>query len=476
VRVSKERDGMIAPELQAAAIDDHCARHGYRLVDTVTGLDESGSRSRSAWWARLEQVAQRVEAGEVDVVVVWKLSRVARNRRRWAVFVDRVEAAGARLESATEPNERTASGRFARGMLAELAAFEAERIGETWREVHARRLRNGRPTSGRPRFGYRYDPERKLHEPDPVTGPILAELYRRYVAGASIRSLAVDLNRRGLRTNAGYGNGPDGGPWGEATVRGMLDSGFGAGFILSHGEHLPGAHEPVIDLDLWHEYRAQRAARRVRPRTERSAYLLSGLVRCGYVLDDGTVCGAAMTGSPGPQGRARYRCRRASDKRQHPGGVATAVHVEAAVLDHVRELAADLQPAVEAAVATARRADDDAARIERDLERVQRQLVDATRKNLAGVIPDGAYLEVRDDLQRQSAALEARLLQARSGAARGGAPTTAGDLLEVWDLLSVEHRRGALRALVDHVVVVPARPRCRVRVVAPWDADARGGV
>jgi site-specific DNA recombinase len=43
VRVSKERAGMISPELQLAAIQKHCKAQGYKLVETLTDLDLRGS-------------------------------------------------------------------------------------------------------------------------------------------------------------------------------------------------------------------------------------------------------------------------------------------------------------------------------------------------------------------------------------------------------------------------------------------------
>src|SRR6476660_7321680 len=136
IRVSKERDGVVSPEVQRTAISDYSAARGYEITGWLEGLDESGSRARSAWWPRLDQAVAAVEAGEYDVIVVWKFSRTARHRLRWAVALDRVESAGGQLESATEQVDTTTStGRFTRGMLAELNAFEAERIGEVWKEV-----------------------------------------------------------------------------------------------------------------------------------------------------------------------------------------------------------------------------------------------------------------------------------------------------------------------------------------------------
>jgi site-specific DNA recombinase len=185
VRVSKEREDMISPELQHTAIRDHCTRRGYQLLEPfIEGIDESGSRRKSKWWGKLDQAVELVEAGSADVIVTWRFDRTARNRLRWATALDRVEMAGGLLESATEPlDTSTASGRFARGMLGEMAAYRAEEIGATWRDVHARRVARGLPTDGRARFGYRIDDD-GVNAPDPVTGPVLAELYGRYLGGS----------------------------------------------------------------------------------------------------------------------------------------------------------------------------------------------------------------------------------------------------------------------------------------------------
>jgi len=205
VRVSKARgrDDLISPELQRTAIEDHARRSGIAIIDWREVLDESASRERSGWWATLEEAIEQVEAGTLDVLVLWKYNRAARNRRRWAVALDRIEVAGGQIESATEGLDTTTStGRLARGMLAELAAWEADKIGETWKETHARRTANGLPHSGRPRFGYLYTREHG-YQPDPETAPILVQMYERFAGGDSVRSIAKWLNTLGARTTRG---------------------------------------------------------------------------------------------------------------------------------------------------------------------------------------------------------------------------------------------------------------------------------
>ncbi|WP_434080386.1 recombinase family protein [Sanguibacter sp. Z1732] len=327
LRQSVDREESISLELQETAGRDYATRMGYVVTEVLADPGISGRT-----WARpaVKQALALVEARDADVIVVWKWSRLARNRRDWAVAVDTIEAAGGRLESSTETVDTTTStGRLARGMLAEIAAFESDRIGDGWREAHARRVKAGLPANGKPRWGYTYDQGAKVHRPDPVTGPVLAQLYARYVAGESVYSLVRWLNANGHRTSPGYGT--SGGVWSDRSLRRVLDSGFGAGLITVAGERHPGVHEPVIDRGLWEAYQVSRAGRRVRRSSERSQYLLSGMVRCA--------CGAGMTGGQFGAGRvAKFRCKAAADQGRHGGGYATMHLVEDEVLAWLRGL------------------------------------------------------------------------------------------------------------------------------------------
>ena len=457
-------DDLISPELQQTAIVDHCARRGHHLVDVVSAIDDSGSQARSKWWRTLDQTIGRIEAGDSDVIVVWKFSRFARNRLRWEVALDRVETAGGSLESATEQIDATTStGRFTRGMLAEIADWEARRIGEVWSEVHARRLSRGLPANGRPRWGYRYADG--VFTPDPDTGPVLAALYRRYVAGEAMWSLMRWLNANGYRTSPGYSAGGPG-LWSVNGLRKTLDSGFGAGLIHSHGQHLPGAHQPVISEGTWTAYLAARNSRAIQRTHERSRYLLSGLVICG-------LCGAKMTG--GYYGRnaggTKFRCSRYG--QEHVGGYVKMQPVEDAVMRWLRALADDLERAAEATTlhqAHHARRRRDAQRLAREINQLGQQLTRLTRQNAAGIVPDDAYIEARDEITTERDQLEAERRQADvdSQAPAGPVADQVRGMLDRWDQWDVQLRRGALRILIRHIVATPGRPPV-IRIVPVWE-------
>jgi DNA invertase Pin-like site-specific DNA recombinase len=470
VRVSKEKDEGVSPELQRTAISDHCARRGFTITRWIEGIDESGSRRRSPWWARLDQAVELVEAGDADVLVVWRFSRTARQRLRWAVAIDRVEVAGGAVESATEPlDTSTASGRLARGMLAEMAAYEAEVIGNTWREVHARRTSRGIPANGKPRFGYRVVDG--IHRPDPDTGPVLASLYRRYVAGESVYTLIEWLNREGHRTLPGYSRrGP--GPWTQTTLRRTLDTGFGAGYITVRGSRERGIHEPIIDLPTWEAYQAARASRRTLRRTERSQYLLSGLMRCMHPLPDGSPCNSPMGGGQyGSQRQPKFRCLAVAQQRRHTGGYVTMQLAEREVFAWLQRAAADVDASgddVRKRSPGRRRSARQAGVLAREIIELEKQLNNLTALLARGVVPEPAYIASRDEIQEDIARLREQHAHAVLAVTAAETPTVAAALLDDWqaDALTVAEKRAVLRRLIERVEVRPGRPRAELRIVA----------
>lgn len=466
LRQSVTREDSVSLDLQEAACRAYCEQHGYTVVMVKADPGISGRTfNRSA----VRAVMEAVDAGEVDVVVLWKWSRLSRSRRDWAVAADRVDVAGGRIESATEPMDiSTAAGRLGRGMMVEFAAFESERIGDIWRETHRRRVKQGLPPNGKPRFGYTYDPESKRFAPDPVTAPILAACYRRYLAGESFYSLVKWLSDEGIRTVEGYGT--SGGEWSHRSLRRVLDSGFGAGFIRYGGEVLPGVHEPVITRDEWAQYQAARAVRRTYRTSERSVYVLSGLVRCA--------CGSSMTaGQFGAARTPKFRCKAAHEKRAHQGGYVMMHLVEEAVLRWLREHAEDIETHAAAQTALADRATDitaDARKAARQVVQLEEQLTRLTIRLSEGTVPESAYIAARDEITARLERAQARVEAAERTRAR--LPGSAGEaraLLDAWEILGVAQRREALRRLISHVLVEPGRPRARVVVVPVWSEESR---
>lgn len=483
VRVSKDKDNGTSPELQEAAIQAYADTHRIGIANWVYGIDESGSRRKSAWWAKLDASIARLEAGEIDVILVWRFSRTARNRLKWAVALDRVDTAGGAILSATEPVDTdTASGKLHRGMMGEFNAYYADMMSESWKETHARRRAAGLPAGGGPRYGYERTRDHEgapwRYEPHPLEAPILAEMYRRAADGEGFASIARWLNQAGHTTRAGR-------EWSRATVTSVLDTGFAAGKIIQrptrgewrdfnplHAAFHPGAHEPLVDEQTWGAYLARRAATPDQRRPAHGGYMLSGLVKCG---DEG--CGAPM--HVGANHRTDYyRCSRAISTGLGRKLSMTRSLVEQGVYEWLLLYAVALDREVAAAAKEKRppipKPVNDVAALDALLKRNSERAAKLTIRNLDGDMPDHVYRATLDELDRERRSLQDRRDQAAIPKPERPQAAEVRAFLDAWDTKPPDEQNAAIRALIERVVIhPPARQgtgvwRQRIEVVPTW--------
>lgn len=477
VRVSTWREEKISPELQMAAITEATARSGRYVAEWIPDLDVSGRHFKR----RVMQAIEAVEGGRAAEVWVWKFSRFGRSRHGVAINLARVEAAGGQLLSATEDvDATTATGRFARGMLFEVAAFESDRTGEMWRETHAFRRASGVPATGGKRFGYRWWPraipdgqggwatqeERYEVQPEPAEAVLTA--YQEYNAGTigfgRIAAMWHDLgfvNTRGAR-------------WQDQTVRWYLDSGFAAGLLRVHRQDVrcgnpgrcqardhyafvPAEHEAITTGDEWDAYQERRETRRQTPRRALApVYPLAGLIRCG-------LCGGAgmVHQSLGEPGYA-YRCGpRARQLVDHGPVWMRRLLIEDAVLTWLEQQAAEIDRGTAGSPVTPEpvRADPAPAqqrrRAEAEVSRLAAALDRATEGHVMGDIPRETYLRLRDRLGDQRRAAERQLAELEQSAQKLPEPAdyreTIAGLIAEWDTIAVASKRLLLASLLRRV-------------------------
>lgn len=500
IRVSLAREDMISPDIQRSSIEQWAARTQHRIVDWVEDLDKTGRNFKR----KIMSVIERVEAGEVRTIAVWKYSRFGRTRTGVPANLARVEKAGGQLLSATEEvDARTAIGRFQRGMIMEFNAFESDRAGEQWVETHQWRRDHGLPAMGRPRFGYIwhqrkiYSPDGSVtlqeerYEPDADKGKVVAELYRAYNAGASFRSLALGLNDAGHRTVRGD-------LWTGRAVKRYLDSGFPAGYLRFHQKTCPQGsvqhdcsnyelvrhptlHHPAIITDeIWRQYQERRAfTMTAAPRARTAAYPLTGLVRCGR-------CSRRAHRKVDGRKTAVYACHGRELRGPHAcHGTSLVDHaIEKAIREFLLKVVDDVEAAAAMQAAPLPRQlgrslpEQKREKLEGELAKWERTI---SRHMRAYALADDdatgelekEYLATLKDLRAAKGRTVAELKALRSemdggpaDGGRGAAVAVAIGLLEEWDSLGPSQLNVLLRRVIDRVELLGNR---QSRVVPIWE-------
>ncbi|MEU5869341.1 recombinase family protein [Nonomuraea sp. NPDC047529] len=473
VRVSMMLEEKISPAIQRDAIEALAARRGYCIPPGawpdggwIEDLDVSGRNFQRTIMAAISQV----EKGTAKAILVWKYSRFGRNRMGNQLNLARLETAGGDLVSATEEvDATTAVGKFTRGMLMELAAFESDRAGEQWAEAFQNRLARGLPPFGGEYFGYvrrgrqphPLDPNRTLrdpsdgeerYEPDVQSGAALvfAGCYVSYVADQNFAALATRLNRHGFTTEGGL-------PWSAETIRQVMDRGFAAGLLQIHDPECrcakasrcqrrvfrPGVHAPLISDELWKRYLALRAAKVTRP--SHSMHQFTGFISCWH-------CGGGMHLNRHQKGficgsRARH------DEVVCGSRFALLAVVEEALLQLLAEWAPEIEAAAESFAIEPEppRPEANLEWLKKELVRVNEDLDRQTMQFAKGLLPEDSYIRVRDELlaerDRLISALESQPADEARMDPREAVPVMRG-LIEEWPTLAVLDRRALLMQIV----------------------------
>ena len=278
----------------------------------------------------LKTLIADIEAGRIDVVVVYKIDRLSRSLMDFAKLVDVFDAHNVTFVSVTQSfNTTTSMGRLTLNILLSFAQFEREVIGERIRDKFAASRKKGMWMGGNPPLGYNVK-DRKLV----INGKEAATvrtIFERFLLVGSATVLARTLASEGVTTKRGK-------PLDKGYLYKMLNNQIYIGKAVHKGTAYPGEHEAIVSLDLWDKVRSiikeSPHARTNHTRAQIPA-LLKGLI---FGAD-----GRAMSPVHTKKKDRLYRYYVAASllKGENPAGVVRrvpAAEIEAAVIDHVRGL------------------------------------------------------------------------------------------------------------------------------------------
>jgi DNA invertase Pin-like site-specific DNA recombinase len=185
-------------EAQQARVRQFCSFKGFDLVEVVSDEGMSGKSTDRPGYQR---VLDMVRSRSVDAVVVYSLSRFARNTVATLDAVELMNRRGVTFCSLTEQiDTSTPVGRFFVTTLAALAQLEREQIGERTRTVLQHKRSVGERVGQIP-FGQRLVDGKLVT--DEVEQQVIALVKDLRAGGMTYDAIAGELTRRGVVNKGG---------------------------------------------------------------------------------------------------------------------------------------------------------------------------------------------------------------------------------------------------------------------------------
>jgi DNA invertase Pin-like site-specific DNA recombinase len=256
----------------------------------------------------LQQALADAGTGRYDLLLVFKVDRLARSTGGLARVLEELDKAGVAFRSASEPfDTSTAAGRMMMQMLGVFAEFEREMIVERTRMGLARKAAKGEWTGGKAPFGYRYDAEAQTLIPVPTQAALVERIFTLYV-DRRLGSAAISgrLNDAGHRTSRGC-------RWTPNRILGVLRNPTYIGQLPFNGDHYQARHNPIVEAALFDRAQlllAERSDSASVQAANASDYLLTSLLRCRR-------CGHGFVGTAAHGNGGVYRYYTCFSRQRH---------------------------------------------------------------------------------------------------------------------------------------------------------------
>ncbi|AWL98042.2 recombinase family protein [Bradyrhizobium ottawaense] len=292
--------------------------------------DDGGFSGGTLERPALKRLVAAVQAGKIDVIIVYKIDRLSRSMLDFLNLVELFERHGVTFVSVTQSfNTKDAMGRMALNILVTFAQFERELIGERIRDKVAASRKRGKWMGGWTPLGYEVrDRKLLIHE---VDAERVRSIFRRFVQLKSATLLARELVAADERTR--YGQLLD-----KGVLYKILHNRVYLGEAVHKGTSYPGEHEAIIDQKLWDQVHAilqESPRKRANNSRAQSPALLKGLL----FGPDGAAMSPTHTRKSGRL--YRYYISQTAMKQGRsdcPVKLVPAAELERIIIDQVRRL------------------------------------------------------------------------------------------------------------------------------------------
>ena len=245
--------------------------------------DDGGFSGGTLERPALKELLADIEAGKVDVVVIYKIDRLSRSLVDFAELQSRFEKHGVSFVSVTQQIDTSGStGRMMLNILMTFAQYEREIIADRIRDKMAATRKQGKFAGGTLPYGYKSENKKMVIRQDEAE--VLKRIFQRYLEIQSPKQIAIELNSNGLRIRTGR-------EWNTSHIYRQLNSYACIGKVEYKGQIYDGEHEAIIPMETWNEVQRLLKINAATPKGDKTRESvnapLKGILRCGH-------CGCAM--------------------------------------------------------------------------------------------------------------------------------------------------------------------------------------
>ncbi len=346
-----EKNNSIPSQLRL--LHEYALKHNMEVVKEYVDEGESAlSINRPAFLEMIGDTKKRFPS--FQVILLWKLSRFARNRQDSILYKSMLRKRGIEVTSISEPIDDTPQGQLMEGMIEVIDEFYSAVLAQETLRGMVENARKGYRNGGFPIYGYKNvrvfddkgNPKTK-YEVNEAEVKVVKLIFELYAKGNGLKNIVMELGRRVIRPRSGS-------YWSKSTLANILRNETYIGWTVFNKRDkktigrqfkpkdewiiIKNTHEPIMSKELF--YRVQKLIEERQPKNTpaqvtASQYLLSGLMRCGK-------CSGAygVTGYGRERKYAYYNCISYSKKGKKvcPGRRLRADELDREVIGRVRRL------------------------------------------------------------------------------------------------------------------------------------------
>ena len=289
---SNQDDGF-SIEYQLSECTDYLNKEGLTL--TKTYIDQAVTGTKAAGRDAFHELIHDVKNELIDVIVVYKFSRIFRNAYESHKYRKLFKKHGVKLISVTQQmDDDTSAGRLMINVLADIDQFQSETISDHVTSSMREMAKQGLFTGGTVPYGYKIESiqhgkkVRKKYVPDEFEKEVVKKLFELYADNYSLKYLQDYTKSIGAATRQGKS-------FGITSIARMLRNDFYIGVLRYNAQgHEPivvyDVIPPIIDKALWDRVQKRHTSQRhIKPRKRKDLYSLTGKIICGK-------CGAHFFG------------------------------------------------------------------------------------------------------------------------------------------------------------------------------------